>query len=104
MVLALVRHVRWSTSGPRAPPYKAFRGALVASAPDRKGGMMAQAARPRNKGMAPRKEAPRGSIPSLIHAALDAVRRWWRIGRHYRPERRYMRGGRRDAAPAIMDR
>ena len=30
--------------------------------------------------------------------ALDALRWWWTVGRHYRPERRYMRGGKPAAA------
>jgi hypothetical protein len=32
-----------------------------------------------------------------VATALAAVRRWWDAGRHYRPERRYMRGGRTHA-------
>ncbi len=32
-----------------------------------------------------------------VAAALAALRRWWAAGRHYRPERRYMRGGRTHA-------
>ena len=32
-----------------------------------------------------------------IAAARAALRRWWAAGRHYRPERRYMRGGRTHA-------
>jgi hypothetical protein len=34
----------------------------------------------------------------LARTALDALRWWWAVGRHYRPERRYMRGGSRAAA------
>jgi hypothetical protein len=26
-------------------------------------------------------------------APLRALAHWWSVGRHYRPERRYMRGG-----------
>jgi hypothetical protein len=28
----------------------------------------------------------------LARTAFDALRWWWAVGRHYRPERRYMRG------------
>jgi hypothetical protein len=38
-------------------------------------------------------EAPRGVLRAIA-AGLDALHRWWAAGRHYRPERRYMRGGR----------
>ena len=33
------------------------------------------------------------STRRMIPAAIAALRRWWAAGRHYRPERRYMRGG-----------
>jgi hypothetical protein len=33
-----------------------------------------------------------GALPPLPWL-LRALRRWWTVGRHYRPERRYMRGG-----------
>ncbi len=39
---------------------------------------------------------PRGALRTIA-AALAALRRWWAAGRHYRPERRYMRGGRTHA-------
>ncbi len=39
---------------------------------------------------------PRG-VFRAIPVALGALRRWWVAGRHYRPERRYMRGGRTHA-------
>ncbi len=29
----------------------------------------------------------------MIPVAFGALRRWWSAGRHYRPERRYLRGG-----------
>jgi hypothetical protein len=35
---------------------------------------------------------PHGTL-GAVAAALGALRRWWVAGRHYRPERRYMRGG-----------
>ncbi len=38
----------------------------------------------------------RGALRTVA-AALAALRRWWAAGRHYRPERRYMRGGRTHA-------
>jgi hypothetical protein len=43
--------------------------------------------------------APRGALRTVA-AAFGALRRWWAAGRHYRPERRYMRGGRPHAARA----
>ncbi len=30
---------------------------------------------------------------SWARAAVGALLRWWRVGRRYRPERRYMRSG-----------
>ena len=39
---------------------------------------------------------PHGAFRTIA-AALAAVRRWWAAGRHYRPERSYMRGGRTHA-------
>ena len=39
---------------------------------------------------------PHGALRTAA-ATLAAVRRWWVAGRHYRPERRYMRGGRTHA-------
>lgn len=39
--------------------------------------------------------APRTPRPAQLRSVcqvLGALQRWWRIGRHYRPERRYMRG------------
>jgi hypothetical protein len=33
------------------------------------------------------------SVSTWIRSALGALLRWWAEGRHYRPERRYMRGG-----------
>ena len=34
-------------------------------------------------------------VSRMVIAAFGALRRWWAAaGRHYRPERRYMRGGR----------
>ena len=38
--------------------------------------------------------APLGAFRRVV-VAFGALRRWWAAaGRHYRPERRYMRGGR----------
>jgi hypothetical protein len=34
-----------------------------------------------------------------VAAALGALRRWWAAGRHYHPERRYMRGGQPTTRP-----
>ena len=42
---------------------------------------------------------PRGAY-GIVGAALGALRRWWVAGRHYRPERRYMRGGGRQPPTA----
>ena len=39
-----------------------------------------------------------------IGAALGALRRWWAAERHYRPERRYMRGGEPHAARVLARR
>ena len=40
-----------------------------------------------------------------ITAVLGALRRWWAAaGRHYRPERRYMRGGQPRAARVLAER
>jgi len=36
---------------------------------------------------------PGTSGSAWFSTALAALRRWWSVGRHYRPERRYMRGG-----------
>jgi hypothetical protein len=47
--------------------------------------------------------SPRGAF-RMIPAALGALRRWWAGGRHYRPERRYMRGGQSDAQRALARR
>jgi hypothetical protein len=33
------------------------------------------------------------SMSTWIRSTLGALHRWWAEGRHYRPERRYMRGG-----------
>jgi len=44
---------------------------------------------------------PGASGLAWFSTALAAPRRWWSFGRHYRPERRYMRGGpRRDGVSA----
>jgi hypothetical protein len=52
----------------------------------------------RVRGPSVRRAASSGPPPRGAHgriaAALGALRRWWAAGRHYRPERRYMRGGR----------
>jgi hypothetical protein len=45
---------------------------------------------------APARNDAIGRIRSALHAAL----RWWRIGRHYHPERRYMRGARHGSSAA----
>ncbi len=47
--------------------------------------------------------SPRGAF-WMIPAALGALRRWWAGGRHYRPERWYMRGGQPDAQRALARR
>jgi hypothetical protein len=41
---------------------------------------------------------------SRARAAVAALLRWWRVGRRYRPERRYMRGGGPDAGPTAAAR
>ncbi len=46
---------------------------------------------------------PRGAFRT-IQAALGALRRWWAAGRHYRPERRYMRGGQLRATRVLAER
>ena len=33
------------------------------------------------------------SVGGALAMTLRALTRWWSVGRHYRPERRYMRGG-----------
>ncbi len=42
--------------------------------------------------------ATRRGPGEVARTALGALRWWWAVGRHYRPERRYMRGGSRVAA------
>ena len=47
-----------------------------------------------------RRAAPAATLHGArrtIAAALRALLRWWTAGRRYRPERRYMRGGRTHA-------
>ncbi|HWL84103.1 MAG TPA: hypothetical protein VNR89_24360 [Roseomonas sp.] len=66
--------------------------------------MMSQAARNCSQHAAPRPVQARADAFAPIRAALDMALRWWRVGRHYHPERRYMRGGRRDATSAVMGR
>ena len=46
---------------------------------------------------------PHGTL-GAVAAALGALRGWWVAGRHYRPERRYMRGGRTHAQRALARR
>jgi hypothetical protein len=37
---------------------------------------------------------PGGGAPGgALAVTLRALAHWWSVGRHYRPERRYMRGG-----------
>ena len=42
--------------------------------------------------------AARRGPKETLRTALGALRWWWAVGRHYRPERRYMRGANRAAA------
>ena len=42
--------------------------------------------------------AARRGPGEVAQTALGALHWWWAVGRHYRPERRYMRGGSRAAA------
>ncbi len=42
--------------------------------------------------------ATRRGPGEAARAALGALRWWWAVGRHYRPERHYMRGANRAAA------
>ena len=53
---------------------------------------MSQAAGTQGQGVARRPEPSHDDAPALIRTALQAAFRWWRVGRHYHPERRYMRG------------
>ena len=46
---------------------------------------------------------PHGAF-RMVPMALAALRRWWAGGRHYRPERRYMRGGQPHARRAAARR
>lgn len=39
-----------------------------------------------------RRAAPPQGLPCRLRAAARALRHWWEVERHYRPERRYMRG------------
>ncbi len=50
-----------------------------------------------------RRAAPAGASHGALRtigAALGALPRWWAAERHYRPERRYMRGGGEQPAAA----
>ena len=42
--------------------------------------------------------ATRRGPGEVARTALGALRWWWAVGRHYRPERRYMRGVNRATA------
>jgi hypothetical protein len=46
-----------------------------------------------HRGEPPRDAAMRHSSGKAARTMLGALRWWWAVGRHYRPERRYMRGG-----------
>ena len=46
---------------------------------------------------------PRG-MARIVAAAFAGLRGWLFLGRRYRPERRYMRGGGRHAAQASAER
>ena len=48
-------------------------------------------------------DTPRRALRTIA-AALGALRRWWAAERHYRPERRYMRGGQPGVARAVARR
>jgi hypothetical protein len=43
------------------------------------------------------RRTPAAPLPTraggALAAPLRALAHWWSVGRHYRPERRYMRGG-----------
>ncbi len=41
---------------------------------------------------------------SSLDLALSALRSWWSTGRHYRPERRYMRGGQEHGPARVQHR
>ena len=54
-----------------------------------------------------RRAAPAAALHGarrIIATARAALRRWWAAGRHYRPERRYMRGGQPRAARVLAER
>jgi hypothetical protein len=50
--------------------------------------------RARRHPAAPSSARPGGGAPgAALAVTLRALAHWWSVGRHYRPERRYMRGG-----------
>ena len=51
----------------------------------------------------PAQAPPRGAL-WLAAEGLGALRRWWAAGRRYRPERRYMRGGDKQAGARALAR